>query len=183
MKRGFLITIILLAISIGDSLAQSKKPVLVGIQPSITVEPFYEKGEFDVNVLPLIFETPIGSRMSIRLSPMANYHIGGTSNGISDIAFFTVLPVFFEKSESKESRLYGFYIGPVLGFGRNLLNDHYTSTIAIEPGYMFKAKKSFIITLGIQLGASYFSYDSQPNEWVFHWGPKITFGFWIDRTN
>jgi hypothetical protein len=126
-------------------------------------------------------ETPIGPRINIKLAPIVNYHVGGETNGFSDIGVFMVLPVFFREREKREDMPYGFYLGPALGFGRNLLNDHYTATLAIEPGYMFETKESFTITLGIQFGASYFMYDSQPNKWVFHWGPKITFGFWIRR--
>jgi len=70
-------------------------------------------------------------------------------------------------------------LGYYLGLGRILINDHYTTTVAIEPGYMWETKKSFTITLGAQFGGSYFGYDSKPNKWVTHWGPKVTFGLWI----
>ena len=86
---------------------------------------------------------------------------------------------FFKEIENRQDIPKGFYLGPVLGFGRNLLNEHFTTTLAAEPGYMFETRKSFTIVLGIQLGASYFHYDSQPNKWVLHWGPKVTFGFWV----
>ena len=180
MNRSIITAIVLLIISITNLYGQTKKSIYLGIQPSITVEPFYEEGELDINVFPLIFETPISQRINLRIVPMVNYHIGGVENGISDLSIFTVLPFFLKKNEENENvKPYGFYVGPVLGFGRNLINDHYTTTIALEPGYMWEAKKSFTITLGAQIGASYFGYDSKPNKWVLHWGPKVTFGFWI----
>lgn len=179
-QRPIFLTVILYILIAGNIFGQSNKSFFIGIQPSITVEPFYEKGEFDVNAFPLIFETSIGSRTNIRLSPIANYHIGGLSNGFSDIGLYAVLPIYFTNRETTGSRSSGFYIGPVLGFGRNLINEHYTTTIAVEPGYLFEAKKSFTICLGMQFGASYFSYDSEPNKWLSHWGPKVTFGFWLD---
>jgi hypothetical protein len=179
MNRIIITTLLLFAILLASASGQSNNNIFVGLQPAVTVEPFYEDGELDINVLPLIYETQIGSRTTIRFAPIVNYHIGGETEGISDVAVFAVLPVFFNKVESVESKPYGFYIGPVLGFGRNLINDHYTTTVAIEPGYMFETDESFTITLGIQFGGSYFGYDSKPNKWLFHWGPKITFGFWL----
>ena len=183
LKQVAITIILLFVFSIGNVCGQTKKPVFIGIQPSITIEPFYEDGELDVNIFPLVLEIPIGQRINFRFLPTANYHFGGVNNGFSDVGFYSVLPIFFRKSESTEAKPYGFYIGPVLGFGRNLINSHYTTTLAVEPGYMFKAKKSFTITLGAQFGTSYFAYDSQPNKWLFHWGPKVSFGFWIDRNN
>ena len=140
MKKFIFITAILFYFCIGYATAQSKKPILLGIQPGITVEPFYEQGELDINVFPLIFETPIGSRINIRLLPLINYHVGGEANGVSDVGIFTVFPVFFKEREDRVDRPYGFYIGPVVGFGRNLINDHYTTTLAAEPGYLFEAR-------------------------------------------
>jgi len=60
-----------------------------------------------------------------------------------------------------------------------LLNNHYTTTIAVEPGYMFKASKRFSLTLGLQLGSSYFMYENKNNQWLQHFGLKINLGFWL----
>ena len=162
------------------SLAQSDVRTFLGVQPAVTIEPFYEDGELDVNVFPIVAEWPISSRMNFRFLPLLNYHFGGSEQGVSDIGFYTVFPVFFKNQ--KESRFpYGFYAGPVLGLGRNLINEHYTTTFAVEPGYFFEAKKRFTISLGLQLGSSFFAYDSHPNKWVLHWGPKVSFGFWLGK--
>jgi hypothetical protein len=180
IKRFPIIIILLFVIFVENVYGQTKKPTLIGIQPSITVEPFYEKGELDINIFPLVLEIPIGQRINFRFLPLANYHLGGEKNGFSDIGFYTVLPIFFNRRETTEIKPYGFYIGPVIGLGRNFINDHYTATFALEPGYLFQAKKSFTISIGCQFGASYFVYDSEPDKWIFHWGPKVTFGFWIN---
>jgi hypothetical protein len=179
MKHLTFTTIFILVLS-SNLFGQSKRPIFIGIQPAITVEPFYEEGELDVNCFPLVIETRIGNRTNLRFAPIANYHIGGSENGFSDIGLFAVLPIFFKKAESLEDRTRGFYIGPVLGFGRNLINEHYTTTLAVEPGYMLKADKRFTAAFGLQLGSSYFSDDAQPSKWVFHWGPKISLGFWLN---
>jgi len=179
-KQFTIVTIFLFIICAGNVSGQ-KNSVFFGIQPSITVEPFYEEGEFDVNLLPLVYERPVSQRVNLRLLPTVNYHFGGENNGFSDIGFYSVLPIIISKIEPNEKLPYGFYIGPVLGFGRNLLNDHYTTTIAIETGYLFPTEKSFTISLGGQIGGSYFNYDSESNKWVFHWGIKVSFGFWLNR--
>ena len=177
MKRFLFISLFLFA-GTTISFAQSNFRAFLGIQPSITIEPFYEDGELDVNILPIVLEFPIGNRVDFRILPLMNYHFGGEEQGLSDVGFFTVLPIFFKSQE--ESRYpFGFYAGPVLGLGRNLINDHYTTTLAVEPGYFFETKKRFSISLGLQLGSSFFAYDAKPNKWVFHWGPKVSFGFWL----
>ena len=164
----------------GQTFGQSTTPIFIGIQPNITVETFYDQGEFDLDIVPIVFESSVGLRTNIKITPIVNYHFGGTTNGISDIAIYSVLPIFIKAKETRADRPSGFYLGPVIGFGRNIINNHYTTTVGAEPGYMFDAKNRFTISMGLQLGGSYFSYDAEPNKWVTHWGPKFSFGFWIN---
>ena len=133
---------------LSQSFGQSNTPIFIGIQPNITVKPFYEKGEFDIDIVPLVLEASIGLRTNHKITPIVNYHIGGQTDGVSDISVFTVIPILFKKTENRSDKPCGFYIGPVLGFGRNLINDHYTTTLAVEPGYMFKTERRFTIALG-----------------------------------
>ena len=180
MKKLYGITILILGLFLTiNSKAQSGRSRLIGIQPAVTVEPFYEEGEFDINIFPFVYEMRMGMRTNLRLVPIVNYHFGGEENGVSDLGLSLVMPVFIKPVESLEAKTYGFYLGPVFGFGRNALNEHYTATLALEPGYMWETQKSFTINLGLQLGTSYFINDAEPNEWLFHWGPKVTFGFWF----
>jgi hypothetical protein len=171
---------ILVVFACGQSYAQSKVPIFIGFQPNVTIEPFYDEGEFDLDIFPIVFEASVGLRTNIKITPNVNYHFGGSTNGISDLGANVVVPIFFKAKEKNTDRPYGFYLGPVIGFGRNLINNHYTTTVGIEPGYMFETKKRFTISMGLQLGGSYFSYDAAPNKWVTHWGPKFSFGFWIN---
>ena len=48
---------------------QSATPIFIGLQPGITVEPFYEEGEFDVDLAMVVFEASVGRRMNIKISP------------------------------------------------------------------------------------------------------------------
>lgn len=178
--RYIFVTLTLLLISNTLIYAQEKRPIFIGIQPSFTKETFYEEGEFDINIVPLIVQIPLGKLIDIRAVSEVNYHFG-TTKGISDVGVQFVLPVYFKKKEITKIASHGFYAGPVLGLGTNLLNDHNTLTIAVEPGYMFKANKNFTLALGLQLGASYFDYFNKSNVWYSHLGIKINIGFWVNQ--
>ncbi len=162
------------------SFAQDKRPIFLGLQPSYTAEPFYEKGELDINVVPLMIQIPIGKRIDFRITSIANYHIGG-QNGFADVGAQMVLPIFIKKREKTKMIAHGFYVGPVMGLGTNLMNDHNTLVLAAEGGYLFPTKKSFSLSLGLQLGASYFDYFNQDNVWRNHFGVKINIGFWVNQ--
>ena len=175
----FIIIIGIIIIISSKSWAQEKIPVFVGIQPSITKEQFYDKDEFDINIIPLVLQIPLSNKFDLRLTTIGNYHFGGTE-GFSDLGIQLVAPVFmFSKKEARNSKSFGVYLGPIVGFGRNLINDHYTTTVGIETGYMFRTEKHFTLSLGLQFGASYFSYDEQPNVWRNHFGFKLNLGFWL----
>ncbi|MEJ2596106.1 MAG: hypothetical protein P8100_13510 [bacterium] len=176
-----LLTVLLFA-SISLLQAQDRLPVFVGLQPGYTAEPFYSENELDINVVPLLAQFPVSKRVDLRAVTLVNYQIGGEENGISDIGMQIVLPVFFKKKEKTRSLSGGFYAGPVVGIGRNLLNDHNTLILAVEPGYQFPAKKSFSIALGLQLGATYFDYFNQANVWRNHFGFKVNIGFWANKS-
>ncbi|GEM_PF-996359 len=158
--------------------SQDKRPLFLGIQPGTTKEKFYSKNELDINILPLVVEFPVTKRVNLRFTSVLNYHIGD-KNQISDIGIQAVAPVFFRKNESIKRRNFGFYIGPVLGLGQNIMNDHFTTTLAVEPGYLFKTTKKFTVSLGIQYGGSHFNYKNGNNEWHEHFGIKANLGFWL----
>lgn len=161
--------------------AQEKRPLFIGLQPSYTAEQFYEENELDINVIPLMIQFPVAKLIDIRFVTVANYHIGGDENGFSDIGLQFVMPIYFKKKDVIKSPSKGFYAAPVVGLGRNLLNDHNTLTLAAEAGYMFATNKSFSLALGLQFGATYFDYDNQPNVWRNHFGFKVNIGFWVNK--
>lgn len=71
-KRRTIKAVIILAIIIVHFFnplhAQSEhKSNFIGVNPSITVEPFYEKGELDVNILPIVYQTPMSNRRDLFL--------------------------------------------------------------------------------------------------------------------
>ena len=175
----FLLIIGIFMLSVNKVWAQEKKPLFLGIQPAVTKEQFYDAGEFDINIIPIVLQMPLSKKFDLRLTTLGNYHFGGTE-GFSDLGLQAVVPYFiFSKKEKTNSKSHGFYAGPVLGFGRNLLNDHYTTTLGIEPGYMFETEKHFTLSLGLQFGGSYFTYDDQSDIWRNHFGFKLNLGWWL----
>lgn len=177
MKLQISITIIILFAFLAVH-SQEKKPVFIGIQPSITKEKSYEKDEFDLNILPLVVEFPVSKRIDLRFTSVLNYHFGNNQQ-ISDIGVQTVAPIFFGINKTIKERSHGFYVGPVLGLGKNIMNKHFTTTLAVEPGYLFTASKPFTLSLGIQYGGSHFNYKEKNSEWVEHFGIKVNLGFWL----
>lgn len=159
----------------------NKRPIFIGLQPGYTAEQFYDEGELDINIIPITFQIPIGKLTDFRVTTLANYHLGGEQNGFADVGLQVVVPVYFKKKENGKDLPRGFYAGPMVGFSRNLINEHYTTNLAAEAGYQFPTSKSFSISMGLQLGATYFTYDDQPNVWRNHFGFKVNIGFWVNQ--
>ena len=161
---------------------QNKRAIFLGLQPAITVEPYYEKNEFDINVIPIVFQSSISKRVDYRLVSIANYHFSPDGNEFSDLGLEIGFPVFFKEKEELLKPSSGFFISPLIQFVRNIRDDHYTMIFAIEPGYFFELDSRFAFSLQLQIGGSYFIYDSDiPNEWKTHFGFKANLGFWINK--
>ncbi|MEK6478446.1 hypothetical protein WJR50_12960 [Catalinimonas sp. 4WD22] len=67
MKKLSLMIILVLIIR-EQGYGQSDTPIFIGIQPNITVEPFYDEGEFDLDIVPIVFEASVGLRTNINVS-------------------------------------------------------------------------------------------------------------------
>jgi hypothetical protein len=158
---------------------KERTPQFIGINPSITVEPFYEKGELDVNVFPFVYQRHISRRLDIRLTSVLNLGLRNTGNTISHFGLETAIPVFFKKRETKLECSRGFFIAPVLSLTRNRLEDHNNVGVWAEPGYHLLFESQFAMSFGLQLGATYFNYDTGQTKWGNHFGVKIIFGRWF----
>lgn len=167
-----------LFISIGfSSLGQSKTSYFVGIHPSFVKESFYEKNEFDINLIPLVFQIPIGKRVDLRGTNYYNYHFG-EEKSMADVGLEVAVPIYFKKKEDKNMFSKGLYLSPTVGWSRNFLNDHNTLTMSIEPGYIFKLGERFHLSLYLQYGQSLFMYADDVDIWRQHFGIKVNLGFW-----
>jgi len=178
MYKKFNILFLLIGLSI-NIYSQDKKPFLIGFQPSLTKEKFYEKDEFDINIIPFVLQLPITKRVDFRYVNLANYHFNG-NQGFSDVGGEICFPIFMKKKEQTNLKSGGIYLGPLLTVGRNFKNNHYTLTPALETGYLFHADNRFTASLGLQFGGSYFIYDELDPKWTNHIGFKANLGFWIN---
>jgi hypothetical protein len=155
----------------------NKSLVFIGVQPSFTKEKFYSKNEFDINIIPFVFQQSLGKRIDYRLTTLANYHFGDKSQ-FSDLGVEFALPVFFKKKEEVSEKSKGFFLSPILEPSKNILVNHYTLTLALEGGYFFMIGESFAISTQLQYGSSIFIHNNE-NEKVQHFGLKVNLGFWI----
>lgn len=151
----------------------------IGLTPAITVEPYYNKGELDINVFPLVYQFSISKRLDGRLSPVLNLGIRNGDDVLSHVGLEIATPIFLKKKEEKNSPSNGFYLAPVLSFTRNNSALHYNLGTWIEPGYLLSISEKWSISFGLQVGGTYFMRDSGIQEWGNHFGFKIVIGKWF----
>lgn len=155
-----------------------KKPLFIGINPSLTIEKDYDRGEYDINILPLVFQIPLNERLDLRFTTIYNYGIRNYGNRFFHAGLETALPVFF-KEKSADSPSEGFYVAPILSLSRNRFDKYYNSGIWFEPGYMFLIGKKMGLSLGVQFGATYFSHKHNRDIIKSHFGLKVILGGWL----
>lgn len=179
MKKVF-IGIFLSLLALGLRAQETKAIHFFGLTPSLTVEPYYEKGEFDLNVFPLIYATPITNWMDFRFASILNLGFRENSTRISHYGLQLALPIHFKAKEDKNTPSKGLFIAPGIGATRNPLELHSNFGIWAEPGYhlLVDEKNSISISFGLQFGATHFWYDNGESKWGNHFGVKIFVGFW-----
>lgn len=151
----------------------------LGINPSVTVEPFYDKGELDINIFPLVYQRSLTKRFDIRLTSTLNLGIRNNRNEISHIGFESGLPIFFKSKETKNEKSKGFFVAPILSLTRNRIEAHNSLGLWVEPGYNLLFDNDFAMTFGLQLGGTYFPHENGQTKWGNHFGIKIIIGKWI----
>lgn len=160
--------------------AQSEnKSNFFGLNPSVTVEPFYDKGELDINILPIVYQTSLTKRLDVRITSILNLGIRNEGNEISHFGLETALPIFFKAKLDKKERSKGFFVAPIVSLTRNRIEEHNNVGLWIEPGYHLLFDNNFAISFGLQFGGTYFSYDNGLTKWGNHFGVKVIFGKWI----
>jgi hypothetical protein len=165
---------------ITDANAQSKRvPFFIGINPSITVEPFYEKGELDISILPIVFQRSVSKRTDIRFTSVVNLGIRKTGNQISHLGLETVFPFFLRAKESRQDYSSGFFIAPVLSITSNQIEKHQNIGLWLEPGYQLLFDNAVAMSFGLQFGGTYFHYNNGTSKWGSHFGAKIILGKWM----
>jgi hypothetical protein len=183
MKKEIKQIIFLAAISIickSPLFAQEEKKLnFIGLNPSVTVEPFYNKGELDINILPLVFQRTLTRRYDFRFTSILNLGIRNNGNEISHFGFETGLPIFFKQKETKNEISKSFFVAPILSLTRNRMEEHNNLGLWVEPGYNLLFDNNVAMTFGLQLGGTYFAYDNGQSKWGNHFGVKIIIGKWL----
>lgn len=151
----------------------------IGLNPSLTVEPFYEEGELDINIFPLVYQRPLTKIIDIRLNSIVNLGIRNDENKISHLGLELALPIFLKPKEVIKTSSKGFFLAPILSYSRNMIEQHNNVGFWIEPGYNLLFDDNFAMTFGLQIGGTYFAYDNGETNWGNHFGIKIIIGKWF----
>ena len=150
-----------------------------GINPSVTVEPYYNQGEFDINIFPLIYQRSLTKRFDLRLNSILNLGIRNNKNNISHFGLEAGLPIFFKSKKDKRESSKVFFVAPVFSLTRNRIEEHHNLGLWIEPGYNLLFDNNVAMSFGLQLGGTYFTYDNGQTNWGNHFGVKIIMGRWF----
>lgn len=159
-----------------------KRPVFWGINPSITVELPYLRGELDVNMLPVNFQTTLHPRLHLRVGSLLNYGFRSTGNGISHYGFEIATPVFLKAKANPAMAAQGWYLAPIISLSHNPLGKHRNTGLWLEPGFHWLFEDRFALFFGLQFGTTYFNYQNQQNGWGQHFGANVIFGRWRKTT-
>jgi hypothetical protein len=166
--------------SLPEGLAQEKSvPLFVGLNPSVTVEPFYAKGEFDVGIFPLVIQRPLGLRWDVRASTILNLGVRNNGNGISHYGLELAFPFFFSAKPDRFTNSNGFYASPILSLTQNRMADHTNTGTWLEAGYFFPVTMKWGISVGLQAGVTHFNYSTEEPDWKSHFGVKAIVGRWF----
>ncbi|MDD3860756.1 MAG: hypothetical protein PHW83_11200, partial [Bacteroidales bacterium] len=92
MKKHLLILLFIL-ISV-YTIAQQKKSIFIGINPSVTIEQSYPRGCFDINVFPLVLEYNIAKNLDIRGICLLNYGIRRFHSTLINIGAEITVPYY-----------------------------------------------------------------------------------------
>lgn len=145
----------------------------------MTIEPFYDRGEFDVNILPIVYQSSLTRRLDIRYNSIVNLGVRKEGNEISHIGFETGLPIFFKQKENKNDISKGFFIAPILSATRNRIAANYNLGLWIEPGFNLLFDNNFAMSFGVQLGGTNFNNNNVITGWQNHFGIKVILGIWL----
>ena len=171
-----LLTVLIINAAYGQD---EKRFNFIGINPSVTIEPYYEAGELDVNIFPIVYQRSITNRLDLRLASTINYGIRNENDKLSHIGLEVGAPIFFKKKEDRAEISKGFFIAPILSMSRNNEANHTNIGTWIEPGYNMLFENKFALSIGLQIGGTYFINDSSANTWGNHFGVIIIFGKWF----
>lgn len=153
---------------------QSGKEFYIGVQPTISIDSRSEQNELNLTLPSLILEAGLTEMVHLRI--MASFDMLTSDHSrLSYYRFQAGLPVYFLAGREDPSS--GIYLGPLGGFGRDLMNSGDEFTIALEPGYSWCFKSGFTMKLGIQLGGACLMGDGGQVTWHEHTEAVFSLGY------
>jgi hypothetical protein len=180
-SRSALVTLLIVKFlfPIGLFAQREKTPNFFGINPSITVEPYYNKGEFDVNILPLVWQKPLFYRMDLRLTSILNLGVRETGNVISHYGMEFAGVFLMKRKTEKSDCSSSWFAAPIISVSHNNIENRSSVGLWLEPGYAILFDNKFALSLGIQFGATSFISEQNEVSWGNHFGFKVVFGKWF----
>jgi len=146
----------------------------VGLSPSLTAEPFYESGEFDVNILPLVYQRNIVDNIYVRMIGLVNYGIRKNENKLSHIGFDLAFPFQLFAHAPIPSPSDGFFVAPILSIAQEQIKNELHVGLGLEPSYQFIFSRNYAMSIGLQFGVTWIE-----NDMVDHFGIKFILGRWF----
>jgi len=156
---------------------QADYSIFLGLQPGFFVEPWFNSGEFDVNLLPLVLETAITDNLGLRIRSSLFYRAGNPNADLKlDVIGGSVGLFYYLNPRSKVIQYNGFFIGPFFGYSKWLIDNYSSITIAVESGYSFVVKQNVSLNLSGQIGVSHFFEKEDTDS---HFGIFVNIGYWL----
>ncbi len=179
--RGFFLLLSLnLLLCIVESNAQIKKSAhFLGMNPGISIKPFYESGELDMNIIPLVYQTKLYQKFDMRFISILNFGFRKDGNRIINYGMELALPYIFGQRSEKLQLSQGFYLAPVISLLRYNELKTFNTSVLIEPGIIFRVEEKASIIVGLQLGAGYYNLQELNKKWQNQIGLKIILGNWF----
>ena len=175
MFRYLIIAVILFAFSLYTVQAGTDKAsYFVGITPSITAEPFYDAGEYDVNIFPLVYQKNIFNKIDVRITSIINYGIRKYENKISHVGIEMAFPIQLFSQVLSRGLSEGFFIAPILSIAQEQIAKEKHFGLWIEPGYQFIVSRYYSMSLGLQMGGTWIESDLTD-----HLGVNFIIGRWF----
>lgn len=156
--------------------SEAESRFFLGIEPQFNQEDWYEKDELNSNILPLVYEKPLGEHFGLRARSHVFLHTGGADGtAISIVGLGAAWQWYL--SPLSERGLQGLNIGPAAIFSYDFLDSITHTTLALETGYAFPIGDVWSLNVAVQFGRSFFSGDSHPD--AGHFGLYVNFGRWF----
>lgn len=168
--------ILLLSMLIISSTSMADSEYSLGIEPQFSREDWYDKNEWNINILPFVYESSLGAQSTLRLRSNLSIRTGGTDGTAISLLGLGAAWLWYLDPQSNNGQYHGFNFGPVVILSYDFLDEINHSTYALEAGYAFALSKTWSMNVAMQSGRSFFSGGKHPA--ADHFGIFIGLNRW-----